>query len=298
MEDAPETISKAHAGRVILRNIHFDTIDKHIRKDFGKYGQVKDIQIPMKQGSKLNRGFAFIEYATRDEAMEAISKVHNSKWKGRTLAMELSVPKESYENKIDKLVQNTHLEKKEAQLPKNLREEKHKHLEEKKKREDERKEYLEKNAKKIKKQEKKKAKKQKLSREAQKEEEAENPALFVRNIGFETTQEKFKEFMDKFGTVQYAVLCKAQDKNVDADSGVAPHKGTGFVKFTSKDEADQLVQLSAKVENQMDEERKNARLKKASQDSLVNSLSILKNEIELDGRRLVIKPSVTKAQAA
>jgi len=48
----------------------------------------------------------------------------------------------------------------------------------------------------------------------------------------------------------------------------------------------------------MDEERKNARLKKASQDSLVNSLSILKNEIELDGRRLVIKPSVTKAQAA
>jgi hypothetical protein len=30
----------------------------------------------------------------------------------------------------------------------------------------------------------------------------------VRNIGFETDENKFKEFMQKFGEIKYAVLCK------------------------------------------------------------------------------------------
>ena len=32
--------------------------------------------------------------------------------------------------------------------------------------------------------------------------------LFVRNIGFETDEARFVEFMQKFGEVKYAVLCK------------------------------------------------------------------------------------------
>mmetsp|Transcript_10326 Transcript_10326/g.15816 ORF Transcript_10326/g.15816 Transcript_10326/m.15816 type:complete len:430 (-) Transcript_10326:231-1520(-) len=99
--------------------------------------------------------------------------------------------------------------------------------------------------------------------------------------------------MQKFGPVKYAVLCKA-----NFESETAPHKGTGFVRFQSKEIADQLVELSVKVEHQMDEERKNSRLKKANNESLVSSLSLLKNEIELDGRRLIVKPSVSKEQAA
>jgi hypothetical protein len=51
------------------------------------------------------------------------------------------------------------------------------------------------------------------------------------------------------------------------------------------------------VEEQMDEERKNSRLKKKSQNELISSLSLLKNEIELDGRRLVVKESVSKEDA-
>ena len=47
----------------------------------------------------------------------------------------------------------------------------------------------------------------------------------------------------------------------------------------------------------MDEERKNSRLKKTTQASLVSSLSLLKNEIELDGRRLIVKESVSREEA-
>jgi len=69
------------------------------------------------------------------------------------------------------------------------------------------------------------------------------------------------------------------------------------VKFRTKEAAAQLLELSRKVEEQMDEERKNARLKKNTKQDLVSSLSLLKNEIELGGRRLIVKESVSKDEA-
>jgi RNA recognition motif-containing protein len=35
--------------------------------------------------------------------------------------------------------------------------------------------------------------------------------LFVRNISFDTTEEEFKIFMEKFGLLHYAVLCKVKE---------------------------------------------------------------------------------------
>ena len=45
----------------------------------------------------------------------------------------------------------------------------------------------------------------------------ESETLFIRNIGYETTNEKFKTFMEKFGPVKYAVLVKAHQHNKEDD---------------------------------------------------------------------------------
>jgi RNA recognition motif-containing protein len=122
--------------------------------------------------------------------------------------------------------------------------------------------------------------------------------LFVRNIGFETTEAQFREFMQKFGPVDYALLCKTHSKSSEEGVGdVASHKGTGFVRFKKEETASQLLELSRKVEEQLDEERKNSRLQQKSKSELVSSLSLLKNEIELNGRRLIVKESVSKQEA-
>ena len=94
-----------------------------------------------------------------------------------------------------------------------LRDEKKHKEEEKEKVEAEKREYEEKNATKIKKQEKKKAKKEakKQDEKKQYEQQVESETLFVRNIGFETDEAKFKEFMEKFGPLKYAVLCKTNE---------------------------------------------------------------------------------------
>jgi hypothetical protein len=50
--------------------------------------------------------------------------VNNKQWKGRTLAMEFSVTKDSYEHKVGKVVEHTNMAKEDAKLPKVLRDEK------------------------------------------------------------------------------------------------------------------------------------------------------------------------------
>jgi RNA recognition motif-containing protein len=132
--------------------------DKHLKSYFGKFGEIVDVNVPMKNDT-LNRGFCFIEYKSKEMAQRAIDEMNNKQWKGRTVAMEFSVPKGSYEARITGIVEHTKLERDQAVLPKVLRDEKQKAQEVKEQKEKEKKEYEEKNAAKIKKQEKKKAKK-------------------------------------------------------------------------------------------------------------------------------------------
>ena len=40
----------------------------------------------------------------------------------------------------------------------------------------------------------------------------------MRNIGYDTTQEQFKDFMERFGEVKYAILCKTRDQEDNKES--------------------------------------------------------------------------------
>ena len=128
----------------------------------------------------------------------------------------------------------------------------------------------------------------------------------MRNIGWNTTQADFRTYMEKFGDVKYAVLCRAQGDEEKADGEeAATHKGTGFVRFKNKPDADSLLELSQKVETQLDSERAFDKVNKVGVDNkkkkvdditeqIMGSGSLLKGELELNGRRLVVMPSVKK----
>ena len=288
------------SGRVIIRNLGFDINQKHLQKLFGKFGEIVEINIPSSStNEKLNRGFGFVEFSGKEDSEKAISELNNSSWKGRTITVNVSVPKASYEHRLDSKVEHTNMDRANAALPKVLRTEKLASQAEIDKKKKEEEAYKLKNAAKIKKQEKKKAKKNEIKKEEAKANESET--LFVRNIGYETTNEKFKKFMEKFGAVKYAILVKSHNHTKDAEGNsesLPVNKGTGFVQFKNQESADQAIELSEKVESTMDDERRNDRLKNVRKsESLVSSLTLIKNEIELDGRRLIIKPSISKEKA-
>ena len=233
----------------MLRNIAYDMKETHLRKEFAKFGKIIDVNLPEGKNG-MNRGFAFIEFNSKEEGEKMLKEMNGKQWKGRTIAVAFSLPKASYEHRVEHLVKHTNMTKEEASLPKVLRDEK--------KRTETAKEKLkvEEEQKKKEKEKMDKIRAKKKAKKAAKEEKVPKKdnscTLFVRNIGFETNQEKFKEFMQRFGDLAYAVLCKGE--------GEGPHRGSGFVKFKRREDAQQLLELSTKVEDNLDKERRNFRL--------------------------------------
>lgn len=110
---APREDTRMHQGRVIVRNLAFDLREKHVKNAFagiGKHCIIESITIPLNSKNNQNRGFAFVEFATRQQAQEGIDLVHGKKFKGRSLTVEFSLSKQSYEKKIQNLLDNTNMD--------------------------------------------------------------------------------------------------------------------------------------------------------------------------------------------
>ena len=90
----------SHEGRIVIRNIPFDLKTTHIQKAFNKFGKVQQVDVPMKMENGLNRGFAFVEFSTPEEAKTAITGMNGIKYKGRLISVEFSMSKPKYEKKI------------------------------------------------------------------------------------------------------------------------------------------------------------------------------------------------------
>ena len=100
-----------------MRNLVFDLREKHLQAAFKRFGTILDLTVPLNPSSNQNRGFAFVEYATRAEANEAITAMNGAKYKGRNLTVEFSVPKGSYEKRVDAIVEHTNMERNEVIKP-------------------------------------------------------------------------------------------------------------------------------------------------------------------------------------
>ncbi|KMS95226.1 hypothetical protein BVRB_010840 [Beta vulgaris subsp. vulgaris] len=72
--------------KLIVRNVAFEATEKDLRQLFSPLGQIKTLRLPMKVGK--NRGFAFIEFVTKQEAQNALNTLSNTHLYGRHLVLE------------------------------------------------------------------------------------------------------------------------------------------------------------------------------------------------------------------
>ena len=40
--------------------------EKHLQKEFGKFGKIVEVSIPLKAEKNVNRGFGFVEFDTKE----------------------------------------------------------------------------------------------------------------------------------------------------------------------------------------------------------------------------------------
>jgi len=80
--------------KLYIGNIDYGTDGERLRETFEKYGNVTDAFVPMERGTQRPRGFGFVTFATREEAMGAMGKLDGSELDGRTIRISESRPRE------------------------------------------------------------------------------------------------------------------------------------------------------------------------------------------------------------
>ncbi|KAK9064342.1 hypothetical protein SSX86_015723 [Deinandra increscens subsp. villosa] len=81
--------------KLIVRNVAFEATEKELRQLFSPFGQVKRLRLPSRLGK--HRGFAFVEYVTKQETKNALQALSNTHLYGRHLVLERAKEGESLE---------------------------------------------------------------------------------------------------------------------------------------------------------------------------------------------------------
>ncbi|WKX93319.1 hypothetical protein Q1695_010958 [Nippostrongylus brasiliensis] len=255
--------AKLKSWRLIIRNLPFRTTREDMQSICSRFGCFTDVVLPpsKKLPGKI-AGFAFVQFKTREAAEKAREYFNNNKFKGRAVAADWALPKDTYETAAqeerEQLKSKVKIEKegdvKEVPMssssPKKGGQPTSSKFANDSDDEDEEMSEIE------------------MSDDSGAEEEAEedsekddenvededdseendddrpkkdtaieeNRVVFLRNLSFDTTNETLKTEMEKFGQVKLALICKFRD------SGHS--KGTGFVHFSSAAEASACIEAT------------------------------------------------------
>ncbi|KAL3922959.1 MAG: hypothetical protein SGPRY_004375 [Prymnesium sp.] len=87
---------------LIIRNLPFEASKRELKELFGAFGQLKQVRLPKKvEGS--HRGFAFVEFGSKGEAVKAMSMLQSTHFYGRHLVLEYAKAEVSVEALRDKM---------------------------------------------------------------------------------------------------------------------------------------------------------------------------------------------------
>lgn len=75
------------AVRLFLGNLPYNTTESDLREHFSAIGQLSYVYVPTDRETGKPRGFAFVEFAERSNAEEAIRRFNNQSFKGRPMSV-------------------------------------------------------------------------------------------------------------------------------------------------------------------------------------------------------------------
>ena len=244
-------------GRVFVRNLPFKLITSdELKSSLSTFGEITEVNLPVNEKGQ-SKGFGFVQFKTRKEALKAIKEAINLMIKGRRISLSLAMAQEEYKEKESEI---------------QLKEKENKLLQKKRNKEE--------------------INKDTAQAETEEEPKINRPllndpsrTLFVRNLGFNTDEDRLKGFFSTYGKVLYAKIVRDKVTKVS--------KGTGFVMFHHQEELEGVLELYKKHSENY--EKKNNKFSKNKAESEADSLGL--NPFELDDRHLYIFQAMTKENA-
>ena len=80
-------ISNATGTKLLVKNLAFEATRNDLRELFGAFGQIKSVRIPRKFDGGT-RGFGFVDFLTREEAVNCLNALENAHLYGRRLVID------------------------------------------------------------------------------------------------------------------------------------------------------------------------------------------------------------------
>jgi RNA recognition motif-containing protein len=82
-------------NRLFVGNLSYQTMENDLKEYFSQAGVVTSVNLMLDKVTGKSRGFAFIEFATAEEANKAVEQFHNIEFQGRALTVNVARPREA-----------------------------------------------------------------------------------------------------------------------------------------------------------------------------------------------------------
>lgn len=83
-------------ARIIIRNLSFKCTDDLLEKTFRKFGNISEVKIPQKPDGRMF-GFGFVQFTDVSAASRAIQQINTKPILGRPVAVDWAVPKDKFQ---------------------------------------------------------------------------------------------------------------------------------------------------------------------------------------------------------
>ena len=83
--------------KIYVGNLSFNVLDETLKNVFEEFGGVASCKVVTDRDSGRSKGFAFVEMATSEEAMDAISNLDGKELDGRNMRVNEAKPQEKRE---------------------------------------------------------------------------------------------------------------------------------------------------------------------------------------------------------
>ena len=77
-----------------MGNLSYQTLENDLQDYFSQAGVLTSVNLMMDKMTGKSRGFAFVEFASQEEATKAIEQFHNKEFQGRALTVNIARPRE------------------------------------------------------------------------------------------------------------------------------------------------------------------------------------------------------------
>jgi RNA recognition motif-containing protein len=81
-------------NRLFVGNLSYQTMENDLQDYFSQAGVVTLVNLMLDKVTGKSRGFAFIEFATPEEAGKAVEQFHGKEFQGRALTVNVARPRE------------------------------------------------------------------------------------------------------------------------------------------------------------------------------------------------------------